>query len=71
VRSARHFVYRYDGNAESDEVDYDPDGTTPIPKQNSIVLRNGLPWRVTAVQVEITGTEATVLPIFRVFLDRA
>jgi hypothetical protein len=71
VSSARHFVYRYNGNADADEVEFDRDGKMPIPKQNSLILRKGLRWRVTSVQVEATETASVAVPIFRVFLHRA
>ena len=70
VSSARHFVYRYDGNVEADEVEFDRDGETPIPKQNSVIARKGSRWRVTSVQVEATETASAAVPIFRVFLKQ-
>jgi hypothetical protein len=70
VSSARHFVYRYNGDADADEVEFDGNGEMPIPKQNSVIVRKGLRWRVTAVQVEATETASAAEPIFRVFLER-
>jgi len=70
VSSARHFVYRYDGHAESDEAVFDRHGETPIPKQNSVIERKGSSWRVASVQVEATEVASKAVPIFRVFLER-
>jgi predicted RecA/RadA family phage recombinase len=71
MSSARHFVYRYNDNAEADEVEFDREGEMPIPKQNSVIARRGSRWRVTSVQVETTETGSAALPIFRVFLQPA
>jgi hypothetical protein len=70
MSSARHFVYRYGDNADTDEVEFDRDGDMPIPKQNSVVLRKGSRWKVESVQVEAPETAASTAPIFRVFLER-
>src|SRR5258706_2621254 len=68
VSSARYFVYRYDGNADTDEVEFDPNMDTPIPKQNSVIARKGSNWKLASVQVEPTETASAAVPIFRVFL---
>ena len=63
----RYFVYRYDGNPDTDEVEFDRYGEMPVPKQNSVVERKAVMWRVAFVQVELVSTSS---PIFRVFLSR-
>jgi len=70
VSSGRYFVYRYDGDADSDDVEFDRHGAMAIPKQGSVVERKGATWRVDSVQVEATESAAVVVPIFRVFLSR-
>lgn len=65
--SARYFVYRYDGNPDTDEVVFDRFGDSPIPKQNSVIERKGTKWKVVSVLVE--GTTPSSVPIFRVFLE--
>ena len=63
----RYFVYRYEGNLDTDEVEFDRYLEMPIPKQNSVVERKAVKWRVACVQVELVSTSS---PIFRVFLSR-
>ncbi len=71
MSSARHFVYRYNGLAESDEVEFDRDGETPIPKQGGVIIRKGSSWKVVTVQVEAMEIGSSSVPIFRVFLQPA
>lgn len=71
MSSGRHFVYRYNGDADSDEVEVDRHGIMPIPKHGSVIERKGVTWKVDAVQVEATESGTVVAPIFRVFLRRA
>lgn len=70
MSSARHFVYRYGNNVDTDEVEFDRDGEMTIPKQNSVLQRKGARWKVVSVQVEAPESASAAVPIFRVFLER-
>ena len=67
MSSARHFVYRYEEDPDSDEVVFDQHGAIAIPRQGSIVERRTAQWSVTSVKVEVFSAET---PIFRVSLRR-
>ena len=67
---ARYFVYRYDGNPGTDEVGFDPNGETQIPKQGDVMNRKGSGWKISSVLVETTATNSGEVPIFRVFLEQ-
>jgi len=71
VNPARCFVYRYDGNTDTDEVEVDPIGCTPIPRANSVIVRKGSFWTVSFVEVETTERTHEIIPIFRVFLTQS
>ena len=63
---ARQIVYRYNGDASSDEVRVDYDGELPTPQTGEIVERKEKKWKVGPVMLESSINGA--IPILRVFL---
>jgi len=70
MRNARQFVYRYDGNANSDEVVEDFDGEVLVPEKGQVIPRNGKNWRVVEVLTEQTLSNPGAIPVCRVFLTK-
>lgn len=67
MKSAKQIVYRFNGDANSEEVDLDSFGEMEVPAQGGVIERKGKRWKVVAVNVE-TGAKAE-LPVLRVFLS--
>jgi hypothetical protein len=42
---AKQLVYRYNGIAQSDEVEVDLNGEKPIPQKDQVIVRNGKQWK--------------------------
>ena len=59
-------IYRYNGDPNSDEEEFDQYGEFAVPKRNSIFLRHGRLWKTVRVKREI-GSPGKI-PIVRVFL---
>ena len=70
MSSGRYFVYRYDGDVDTDDVELDRYGVVAIPKHGSVLERKGARWKVDLVQVEAAESAFAVVPIFRVFLTK-
>jgi hypothetical protein len=68
--AGRQFVYRYDGDAASDEVELDLQEETPIPEQNQVLKRKGNRWKVASIQIEQTASHPPALPVYRIFLTK-
>jgi hypothetical protein len=68
MRTAKRIVYRYNGDASTDEVEEDILGDQEVPQKNSIVNRKQGNWKV--VQVELIEAESLpqAIPIHRVYL---
>ena len=64
----RQFVYRYDGDPKSEEVEEDMFDEIPVPQQNAVIERKGKRWKVVAVNTEVTVSLPRAVPIYRVFL---
>ena len=56
MRTAKRIVYRYNGDASTDEVEEDILGDQEVPQKNSIVNRKQGNWKV--VQVELIEAES-------------
>jgi hypothetical protein len=67
MKQPRQYVFRYDGDAASDEEFFDMDGEMPVPAKDAIIFRKGQRWLVTYVNEEISMDKAQV-PIVRVFM---
>jgi len=61
----KQFVYRYNGDAQSEEVEQDFNGDVAIPEKGSLITRKGKTWHVVHVLEEATGT---AVPVVRVFV---
>ncbi len=68
--AGRQFVYRYDGDAGSDEVEVDLQDEIPIPERNQVLQRKGKSWKVALVQTERSVSHPPALPVYRVFLTK-
>ena len=68
MNSARYFVYRCDGNTDTDEVESDPIGYKPIPRANSVIVRKRSFWTVFFVEVEATESNHAPHPFPGYFL---
>jgi hypothetical protein len=64
----RQFIYRYDGDAKSDEVVPDLEGEIPVPEKNHVMKRKGKKWTVVHVITEQLLTSPPAIPVYRVFL---
>ena len=62
--TAKQIVFRYDGDASSEDGFFDNDGEFTVPKEGEIIQRHGQQWRVAAIQ----STISDALPVVRVFL---
>lgn len=66
-KQARQFVFRYNGDAASDEVVEDFDAEIPIPEAGNIIERHKKKWKVIQTIKELSGAGA--IPVIRVFLS--
>jgi hypothetical protein len=62
----KQFVYRYNGDVDSEETEVDSGGELPIPGSGEFVIRKGKQWRI--VHKIIEPAEADALPTVRIFL---
>jgi stress response protein SCP2 len=67
TKDGRQFVYQYNGNEKSQEVEEDPTGRMETPIVGSIVKRHGKEWKVVHVIAPVSS-RGTV-PLVRVFLS--
>jgi hypothetical protein len=65
-RDAKLIVYRYNGDATSEEVDPDMLGELTVPPKDSIITRKGINWKVVHFITEIASNRR--VPLIRVFL---
>ena len=68
MKYGKQIVFRYNGDAASEDIDLDMDGDKSVPQQGSIIERKGERWKVVQVNVERSVTEPFEVPIHRVFL---
>jgi hypothetical protein len=66
AKDAKQFVYRYNGDAKSEEVEPDMLGEASVPEKDNIVFRQGKNWKVVHLITEIGSDDR--LPVIRVFL---
>ena len=71
MRNARQFVFRYEGDAKTEEVVQDFDGEIPLPERDAVITRNGKQWKVAAVMTEQLLGNPPALPVHRIFLTKA
>ena len=64
----KQIVYRYNGDAKSDEVVNDLVGEFPRHAKGEIVERNGKQWKVIFINDEFTVGGPQQVPIHHVFL---
>jgi hypothetical protein len=63
--SSKQLVYRYNGDATTDEAELDMHAEISIPEKGSFIERQGRRWKVVHIVVEQL---ATAVPVYRVFL---
>ena len=64
----KQIVYRYNGDAKSDEVVNDLVGEFPRRAKGEIIERNGKQWKVIFINDECTIAGPQQVPIHHVFL---
>jgi hypothetical protein len=64
-KKAKTIVYRYNGDAKSDEEEIDQSGKFVVPERDALIMRHGKLWKTVRVMKE-TGSGR--IPIVRVFL---
>ena len=67
----KQFVYRYDGDAKSEEVEQDLLDEIPVPEKDQTISRKGKNWKVVAVMTEQLLSNPPAIPVHRVFLTKA
>jgi hypothetical protein len=67
VLGPKEFVYRYNGEPDSQESLIDNEGTLPIPSADEVIMRKGREWKVAYADVELAPNNAHI-PIVSVFL---
>jgi hypothetical protein len=65
---AKEIMYIYNGNEKTAEVEFDADGTFPVPPDGSILQRNGRQWKVARVSVVPEAAGPTMSPVLRINL---
>ena len=65
MKNARQIVFRYNGDANSEETDLDTGGEIVIPQKDAIIERNGKRWKVAQVQQTMAPP---ALSVYRIFL---
>jgi hypothetical protein len=68
MKSPKQIVYRYNGDASTDEVEFDADGDQEVPEKHSIIMRKQGRWKVVHVIVEESVSVPKAVPVYRVFL---
>jgi hypothetical protein len=68
MRSAKQFVFRYNGDPTTEESDLDMDGDKSVPEPGSIIDRRGERWKVVQVNMERSAEEPFAVPIYRALL---
>jgi hypothetical protein len=62
------YVFRYNGDKNSEEVVLDVDGVMSLPVKGQIIQRKEKPWKVVAVSTELGIAPHPPLPVHRVSL---
>ena len=62
------YVYRYNGNEKTEEVEVDATGDVPMPERGDILRRNGQLWKVIMVSTQRELSPNPPLPVHRVML---
>ena len=65
-KKAKTIVYRYNGNAKSDEEEFDLCGGFAVPERHALIMRHGKLWKTVRVMRENVSSGQS--PIVRVFL---
>lgn len=66
---ARQIVFRYNGDANTEDVEQDFDNSMLIPEQGSAYQRKGKSWFVAGVQTTTSLDARGPIPIIRIFLN--
>lgn len=67
-RSKRQVVYRYNGDATSEDVVDDTDDNMPVCHTGDVIIRHGRRWKVRAVTSEDISDGLRAITITRLFL---
>ena len=65
-KKAKTIVYRYNGDAKSDEEEFDLSGAFAVPERHALFIRHGKLWKTVRVTRDIVSSGEN--PIVRVFL---
>jgi len=66
-KKTKTIVYRYNGDAKSDEEEFDLYGGFAVPERRALIMRHGKLWKTVRVTREIESSGQK--PIVRVFLE--
>ena len=67
-KDVKTIVFRYNGDAKSDEEEFDKNGETPRFVKDQIIERKGKKYKVAVVNDEFTVAGPKQVPIHRVYL---
>lgn len=68
AKDAKQFVYRYNGDEKTEEIEQDLNGETVVPEKDQIIQRKGKSWKVVHVNMETTLSRSGPIPIVRVYV---
>ncbi|MFP5227890.1 MAG: hypothetical protein ACLGXA_09695 [Acidobacteriota bacterium] len=67
IKSTRRFVYQYNGNERSCDVEEDPAGVIEMPAIGSLLARHDKKWKVVYVIAPVSPNGT--IPVVRIFLN--
>jgi hypothetical protein len=62
------YVFRYNGDEKTDEIEVDLQGEKEMPRRGQILVRNGKQWKVVMVSTTRELSPSPPVPIHRVML---
>jgi hypothetical protein len=68
AKDAKQFVYRYNGDVKSEEVEQDLDGEIVVPQKDQVIVRNGKRLKIVHVNIQSSLSKSGPIPVVRVFL---
>lgn len=63
-KTARTIVYRYNGDAKSDEEEIDQSGEFVVPERDALIMRHGKLWKAVRVIKEIGSGQILIVRVF-------
>lgn len=66
---ARQIIFRYNGDASTEDVEQDFDNSFVVPEKGSTYQRKGKSWSVVEIQTTTSLDAKGPIPIIRIFLS--